>query len=800
MTIDLPTRNKPPALAFKRAFNTFASMSFYRLFPFAFYCLLLVSHTAKAQERQLGTWKSFTPFGASRAICDAGDKVFSASTNSVFSVDKNTGEVRTYDKSTGLSDIGIKTMSYDPATDVLAIAYNNSNLDLIYHETDIYNVADFKNENTSGSVGINGISFYNGNCYVSSDMGISVIDLTKKEIKNTYIIGSTGQQVRVYAAATDGSYIYAATQEGVKRASLTSANLQDFNSWVLFTAGSGIPAKKAKYVEVFNGKTYAVIDGNGTDTLYEFSSGIWAKIYFDAQHTITSLNRIGNTLYFTIWDNNNTSGKNAKVDAAGNMAVSNVQGHVRPIGWFESNGISWEGDFWNGLFKNNQGNIEKIIPDGPFSAAVFRVNVSEGDVNIAPGGVDDSWGFTYNRDGFFVYENNRWTNINQYNYGALTDWSDILAVASNSVKHKTYYGSFYAGLVEYDHNTKAIIQYNKWNSILEGAVGDTQRTKISSLAADKDGNIWIGNAGATKPIKMIPANGSSWKEFSIPYNISLMKRILIDAYGQLWAPVRRSGEGLLVWSNSGTLDNASDDKARLLTTGSGSGALPDAMCHSIAEDKDGNIWVGTNQGIGIFYCPGSVLTSNGCDADQIKVERDGYIGYLFGTESVRAIAVDAANRKWIGTTNGVWLISADGKQELLKFNVDNSPLPANQVTDIDIDDNTGEVFIGTTGGLVSYQGDAMSECADCESALVYPNPVKPDYDGPIAIKGLVEDAYVKITDVSGTLVFQGRANGSQMIWDGKRYNGQRAKSGVYLVFSSTDLGKEKRVAKILLVN
>jgi hypothetical protein len=102
--------------------------------------------------------------------------------------------------------------------------------------------------------------------------------------------------------------------------------------------------------------------------------------------------------------------------------------------------------------------------------------------------------------------------------------------------------------------------------------------------------------------------------------------------------------------------------------------------------------------------------------------------------------------------------------------------------------------------LVSYQSDAMGDCADCETALVYPNPVKPDYDGPIAIKGLVEDAYVKITDVSGTLVYQGRANGSQMIWDGKGYNGQRAKSGVYLVFSSTDLGKEKRVAKILLVN
>jgi hypothetical protein len=256
-----------------------------------------------------------------------------------------------------------------------------------------------------------------------------------------------------------------------------------------------------------------------------------------------------------------------------------------------------------------------------------------------------------------------------------------------------------------------------------------------------------------------------------------------------------------VWSNNNTRDDLSDDVAKILTIGAGTGGLPDQLVFCVAEDKDGNIWAGTSQGIGIFYCSGSVLTSYGCDADQIKVERDGYIGYLFGTESVRAIAVDDANRKWIGTTNGIWLISADGKQELLKFNTQNSPLPSNQITDIAIDNTTGEVFIGTLGGIVSYQGDAMgSDCADCDKALVYPNPVKPEYDGPIAIKGLTENAYVKITDISGTLVYQGKANGSQMVWNGKGYNGQRAKSGTYLVFSSTDLGKERKVAKILLLN
>ncbi|MCW5906734.1 MAG: hypothetical protein KIS94_02660 [Chitinophagales bacterium] len=799
MTVDA-ARNKLPALAFTIGFNTFVIMSFKGfLWLLSF---VLACGCSTAQERQLGTWKSFMPYGASLAVCNAGDKVFSAASNSIFSVDKSTGEIRTYDKVTGLSDIGVKLMNYDPATEVLAIAYNNSNLDLIYHETDVYNLADFKIKNTSGAVGINGISFYGGNCYISSDMGISVIDLAKKEIKNTYVIGNGGQAVKVYSTTVDGNTIYAATAQGLKHAPINSPNLQNFNNWQTFGNSSGLQPIAFSHVTAYNGKVYASCPGAGAtpDTIFAYSGSQWQPIYNSGNDTVINMQVWENVFYVSIWNNQNTSGKHGRMDGTNVLTVSNVQGHVRPIGWFESNGIAWEGDYWNGLFKNNQSSLEKIIPDGPFSAAVFKISITDGRVSVAPGGADDSWVNSYNRDGFFMYENDSWTLVNQFNEPKLVEWSDILTVTDAPTRNKTYFGSFYTGLIEYDHATKTIVQYDTSNSILESALGDSQRTKISCLTTDKNGNVWMGNAGASKPIKMIPANGSEWKEFSIPFFVSVMKKILIDSYGQLWAPVRRNGEGVLVWSHNNTLNNESDDKARLLLPGKGAGNLPDAYAYCVAEDKDGNIWVGTNQGIGIFYCPGSVLTTNGCDADQIKVERDGYIGYLFGTESVRAIAVDAANRKWIGTTNGLWLISADGKKELLKFTVDNSPLPANQITDIAIDDKTGEVFIGTTGGLVSYQGDAMGECSDCETALVYPNPVKPDYDGPIAIKGLVEDAFVKITDVSGTLVYEGKANGSQMIWNGKGYNGQRAKSGVYLVFSSTDLGKEKRVAKILLLN
>lgn len=750
-----------------------------------------------SQERALGTWKMFLPYGNSQGLCNAGDKVFNASVKSIFSYEIATGTIQIYDKANGLSDVGIKTINYDLSTNVLAVAYTNSNIDLIYNGTDVYNIPDIKNKSTSGSISINSFSFYNGNAYVSTDLGISVIDLSKKEISNTYVIGSTGSPTKVFSTSIDGTNIYAATDDGVKHAFLSSPNLQDFNSWTLYNTVQNLPAKKASFVAALNGKVYAVINGATCDTLFEFNGTSWSALYYDPQHTIRSLLTVNDNLYFSEWGSGGASSKNGKVDASG--TVSFLSGSFGgPNGWFESSGVAWTTELYGGLYKTTVGNSERILPDGPGSAAVFDIDVVDGVLNVAPGAVDDSWSFLWNDHGFFVYKDNKWKQTNKYSFPPMSNYTDIICTARDK-GNKTYFGSFLSGLIEVDNTSGEIKLYDKWNSILEGAQGDTQRTKISCLTTDKSGNVWIANAGAPKAIKMITPEGT-WKQFTVPYASQAMKKVIVDQNSQLWTPMRSSNAGLMVWSCNGTFDDPSDDVSRLLITGGGSGGLPDANVFCVAEDKDGNIWAGTNAGIGVFYCPGSVLTANGCDADQIKVERDGYVGYLFGTEQVRAIAVDAANRKWIGTSNGLWLISADGKTELLKFTVDNSPLPNNQITDIAIDEKTGEIFIGTIEGLVSYQGDAIADCTDCDAAFVYPNPVKPDYDGPIAIKGLAENAYVKITDVAGTLIYQGKANGCQMIWNGKGYNGNRAKSGVYLVFSSTDLGKEKRVGKILLLN
>ncbi|NNE29249.1 MAG: regulator, partial [Saprospiraceae bacterium] len=268
-----------------------------------------------------------------------------------------------------------------------------------------------------------------------------------------------------------------------------------------------------------------------------------------------------------------------------------------------------------------------------------------------------------------------------------------------------------------------------------------------------------------------------------------------------WFTVDKNG--LLVYDDNGTLNTPNDDNVRLIKTTNSQ--LPENRVRCIEVDLDGEVWVGTELGVVSFNCGTSAFEPQLCQGFKQIVEVDGFRANLLETEDVRAIAVDGANRKWFGTTNGVFLMSPNGKEQLAFFNSDNSPLPDNFINDIKIHPESGEVFIATGSGLVSYKGEAVQGVPFHveENAYAFPNPVRPDYFGPIAIKGLTRDADIKITDVTGQLVFQTRALGGQAVWDGNDYTGRRASSGVYYVFATSDDGLNSPntlIAKLLFIN
>ena len=340
----------------------------------------------------------------------------------------------------------------------------------------------------------------------------------------------------------------------------------------------------------------------------------------------------------------------------------------------------------------------------------------------------------------------------------------------------------------------------KQNSPIGQTTFDPGSYRVSGLAFDKENNLWISNYGASQNILVRKSDGS-WKTFAPPFalNENAVSQVIVDDEDQKWI-VSPKGNGLIVFNDNKTIDNAADDKWKLFRSGAGIGNLPTNNVLNIAKDKNGFIWIGTNDGVAVVQCPQNVFSSQGCDAVLPVVTQGGFNQYLFKGEEVRNIAVDGADRKWVATKNGAWLVSAEGDKVIYRFTETNSPLLSNDVKRIAIDGKTGEIFFATANGICSFRSTATEGGETNNNVLVFPNPVPPGYGGTIAIRGLVNNAIVKITEIDGRLVYQTKALGGQAVWDGKDYKGRRISSGVYLVLISDEGRKENLATKIVFIS
>jgi len=752
-------------------------------------CLLLLPIAAFPQiPLGIGEWRIHVPYKNVTSLTDAGDRIYLSANVFFFSYDKETGSLRQYDKVTGLSDVGVSLVSYNPFNKTLLVVYENTNIDLIRNNT-IINISDIKRKQIVGEKKIYSVYFSGNLAYLASSFGIIVMDMDKVEIKDTWRIGNNGAAKKVFSFTEDNTKFYAATEEGLKSASKNSPNLANYAEWSFET---GLPAKSTNQVTFFEGQIFASVN----DTLYKNDGVAWNYFYSHPKWEIINLTAANKKL--TICEVNESNGFAGRTLLVGDDFVccdtSLYQPEIRnPFqAYVDTDGTAWIADFLNGLIKVQNGTIyPPIYPQGlSATTKVQNISVESGIVGVAPGGSGYT-GSPVNRDGFFVFEDNWWKTYNEFNAPALIDYLSLYDVAAHPTQNKIYYGSWWGGLVEFSDGS--ITVYNKDNSALEGVTGDTVRTIVGGLAFDSNENLWMTSFGSPKPLVVKNAEGT-WGAYSVfGIDENGLTQIIVDDYDQKWITVPKS-------NNQGIYVFKEPNFSKILRSGQGAGNLPtnDVLC--LAKDLEGEIWAGTAQGVAVFYCPSSVLTQDGCEAQQIIVTVNGVAGYLLETERVNTIAIDGANRKWVGTNNGVFVLSPDGTEQIAYYTVDNSPLLSNGITDIAIDGQSGEVFIGTDKGLVSLRGEAIEGSEEHSGVLVFPNPVRENYQGPIAIKGLANNANVKITDVSGMLFYETTALGGQAVWDGRNYNGERAKTGVYFVFTSNDDGSSKNVAKLLIIN
>ena len=390
-------------------------------------------------------------------------------------------------------------------------------------------------------------------------------------------------------------------------------------------------------------------------------------------------------------------------------------------------------------------------------------------------------------------------------------YEDICCIDVDPTNNQHIFAGGRCGLYEF-LNGKLVTYYNKDNSLLKGA--NDRGTELGNdyvlvlgIKFDTKGNLWVLNSMANGVSLLKLSSDHQWSNHHQKLlvdgsDISLpgLRGMMIDSRGLLWFVNNN-------WQNPALFCYDLEDDILLKYdnfTNQDHLKYDVIWAYCVTEDKEGNIWVGTDKGP--FMIEKSEVGQGSVTFQQIKVPRnDGssYADYLLSGVSISHIAIDGGNRKWFGTNGaGAFLISADNLEQLHNFTTNNSKLIANDISSIAINQNSGEVFFLSDAGLCSYQSDATEPSTEMtkDNVWAYPNPVTPDYTGLITITGLSYDADVKITASNGALIAEGRSNGGTFTWDGCNKQGKRVASGIYMVITATSEGKKGTVCKIAIIN
>ena len=778
---------------------------------FLFTCISIILVSAlTAQDTlsdlKIGEWQQHLPWQRARSVTNSATKVYYATELSVVEIDKAERSTQFLYKNIGFSDVGVRLVRFSKSANVLFIGYNDSNIDLFYPETNKVINLPFILKNTvlSGDKTIKDVFFEAEFAYLSTGFGVVKLNLTTAEVDFTVF---TGVEVRSFAIYK--GYYFMGTDDGLYSVATNDSNPADFGQWKLLGASEGFTAgAPVNAMAVFQDKLYlgtvgkGLIRYNGVDQPIAFSQ------IDDLNVTLLSTEGVG---LVAAWRGSNGVGKVYYLETNGDFyEISGPCDARRPLGAVEDGSKKfWFADDFDQFryFDLATGQCQFFSFNSPYNQKVAEIALRGNKVFVAAEGADPNLNPTFSRLGIYVLDDDGvWRRYSADSNPELinTDNTHLAwwRVVPHPTEEKVYVGSFLGGLIEMSDKATDTKFYNKSNSILQdaGAAG-ANRTAIGGMAYDPDGNLWICNYGANKPIAVLKPNGEL-QNFDVVGSGSFTK-VAIDRNGFKWFTAAFTG-GLAVFDSGKSLDDPSDDRFKIINTSNS--VLGTNEVTTLAVDLDGDVWVGTKEGLYSFECTGSIFneTENVCRGTRQIITVDGFNGYLLQDENIKSIAIDGGNRKWVGTGNGIFVQSADGRTTLARFDENNSPLPSNLIEDIAINEKSGVVWIGTASGLVSVRSEAtVGGKVNSRSAYAYPNPVQPDYDGPIAIYGLARDANVKITDIAGHLVYEGTSIGGQAIWNGRDYLGKRAASGVYLVYATSTAAFENPDAiftKIVIIN
>ncbi len=743
----------------------------------------------------IGEWRSHQNFSHAMKVAQLGDTIFCATQTGMFYFIRSTSVATPLSKINGFNDISINAMGCSKKYHYIFLGYKNSNVD-IFHNGKVQNMRDISTFNRiAGAKSINGFFFNDKYCYIATSFGIVQYDLERNEIFDDYqeIWPTNANRVNVNSIAFYNDSIYAATPGGLIGAPLNNTvNLRDYTKWKLI-----IDKQDCKSLEVFANKLWVGINGKVNPLRY-FDKTQWTNYSSDTSlHKIVSLEA-------------NTN--NVLVIAAGSHILqidSNLLPTVRSesgadVIMDENNDLWLASQFYGLLKKDIKDQLSFYRPNGPEAPENACIYAANDVVYVAHGGIDlIHYAPLYDQDGVSIFKNGVWyANNKRSNTPWFGDFKDVNSVVVDPLNGRAYFGSFGYGIAGYD-NDNLVDTLGAFNSPFRSPFGFdtipawkmTGDIKIAGMAYDNEGTLWITNFLAKTPL--IAKRGNKFSRYDITSSANKKDIVSVtpDDYGHLW--MRRAFTGGIVVFEPGTgisYEMITDKKF---------GNLPDNAVNCIVKDKQGEIWVGTNNGVTVFANPSVIKDQNGnggyAASNPPWVDNGKESGYLLNLQTINCIAVDGADRKWIGTKKGLFVTNEDGTQILYNFTAKNSPIPSDNIQTIGINGVTGEVFIGTDAGIMSYRANATEPADDLGEVYAFPNPVRPGYTGPIAIKGLTDNSSVKITDITGNMVWETTSHGGLVTWDGRNYSGELASSGVYLILMANADGTQTHISKLLIV-
>ncbi len=740
-------------------------------------------------------WTGYFSYASLKSISQGNDKIYAAAENSIFIYDLSTQETETISTINGLSGKEITTAYYSENYGLYVVGYKNGLIEIVIDGNEnILKVVDIREKLTipPDSKQINHFYEYNDKLYISTGYGISVYNMGALEFGDTYYIGNLGGQIAVTQTTVLGDLIYASTSNnGIKSALVNDENIIDYQQWTTSSLGG------YKGIQTLGTELYAL---NNTNILFKQDSDLGFIEIDSFSSSVIDFGVQSNILTIT------TENSIQAFEEGYNLLaeVNNLMGYDYTLqSGFYFNNIFYLGTSTLGMLVVPESPQEalQVLPAGPLYNQPFSIDASPGQLWVSYGDVDLTFNpFPLTRKGISNFKNEAWKNIK---YDSLIDQlgvndvNDLVYVKINPENpFVTYMSSYQKGLLKLNGQEPSTL-YNETNSPMDIALeNEDEGIRVYGADFDREQNLWFVQSKIDNGLLKLTPDGQ-FQTIDISNIIDAESELALSKVA-----VSRTGYVFFGAVENGLIGyNPTTNQFNKIGEGLGSGNLPTTDIKALVFDNQNRLWIGTRKGLRVLYSVGSFFESGSeTDAQPIIILEDGVPQELLFLQSITDIEVDGSNNKWISTaTSGVFYLSSNGQETLLRFTSDNSPLPSDNVLDIAIDDSSGKVYFATNDGLVAFNGTSTAARDDLENVYAFPNPVRPNFTGNVTIEGLTAKANVKITDITGNLVFETTSEGGSVQWDTTAFGKYKVASGVYLILITSDDNLQTKVAKIMII-